>query len=231
MRTRSATKKARSIASTLPFELVEHILLETGVSDLLMAAAHVPRFWHEVIEQSTGIRSMVTEEFACQIPRAHRPNPNRMMAPVARCLTRDMRWMFRSYLTDGALYVDRRCKGRAEEFLFVSAAEERPLCLINPARTIAKYHVSGRFGQGFIECFDFDGELVCSKQVSRKDWPQPHMDHLWTYLSRLDPVLETNAKVDAKADADAKAATRKVSLRRKLGGLRYDGDSEVMARS
>ena len=119
---------------------------------------------------------MVTEEFACQIPRAHRPNPNRMMASVARCLTRDMRWMFRSYLTDGALYVDRRCKGRAEGFLFASAAEERLLRVISPARTIAKYHVSGRFGQGSIECFDFDGELVCSKQVSEKDLPQPQMD-------------------------------------------------------
>jgi hypothetical protein len=53
-----------SLALSLPFEMVEAILVHSSALDLLFAAAKVPKRWRDVIENSTEVwRILATHKY------------------------------------------------------------------------------------------------------------------------------------------------------------------------
>ncbi|KAK3720853.1 hypothetical protein LTR37_003516 [Vermiconidia calcicola] len=193
-----------TVAASFPFELIETILLNLSITDIVVVAANVPKFWRKVIENSKEI----WKRLATRYPPvdAHRlvQAKGDMEAGISTPLS------FRYTVRNSILFVHRTAAG-AEAYIFAPVSDKKPLCVIDPSRTTAEYTKTHRFGYGYMELFDFDGMLVCSVQVSTNK-----KDIMWLYLTTIYGAAE-------KQDQPARK-------RLKTSGLRWDGDSEVMAR-
>ena len=189
---KNVNKSAESVSSSFPFELVETVLAQLSVPDLMVAAANVPKFWRDVIENSKEVWTSIARYSIkdTQIPTkkgrkrsAYTPFGPRNGAP----------WTFNYTFSNGILYAVRRSDG-VEGFIFAPISEKLTLCVLDPKRKTAKYSVNSRFGYGFIDLYDFEGRLVCSKQVTQND-----KDVMQRYLSTFN--VDVGATVDAMYEA------------------------------
>ena len=192
-----------TVAASFPFELIETILLNLPIRDIVVAAANVPDFWRKVIENSKGIWKRLAKDPSIDARR---------LAQVGTVFEVGISTplSFKYTLRNGILFVHRTADG-AEAYIFAPVSEKKPLCVIDPSRTTTEYTKNHRFGYGYMDLFDFDGMLVCSAQVSTNK-----KDVMWLYLTTIHGAAEEQVQ----------PARKKL----KTSGLRWDGDSEVMAR-
>lgn len=196
--------KAASIASSYPFELVELVLLHLSVPDLLIAAANLPKFWREVIPNSKEIWKRIA-----RYPINEPKTPTKKSIQLGACATfladNDHPWMFKYLFSKGMLYVVRRCDG-VEGFIFAPFSEKLTLRVADPATKIATYGLNMRHGYGFIDLFDLDGRMICSKLVT-DNWKDTLQKYLSTFYGDEAAVVDALYKV-------RKARTEKMDVNR-----------------
>ena len=152
---KSMAQNAKSKLATFPVELVEQVLTNLAVQDLIVAAAALPKFWRDVVENSNEIRKHI---------KSH------------KC---------RHYSPAGVLYVHRTAGGLegyihvSKDKALPSCILDPERTIAKYCRGSRKSKGQEKCsGQGFIKLFDLDGELVRSVRVYENE------NGLWGYISR-----------------------------------------------
>lgn len=184
-------------SSAFPCEIVDAIVEYLTVPELLIFAGNAPTFWRQVIENSSPIWKRIAAYPWLEYPkpkvdlRRTRSGQASSFAP----------WNFKYPLANGMLFVHRTECG-TEAFLFAPLSEQATLRVLDPSKTTAKYNTQTRFGYGYIDLYDFDGNLVCSKQVS-----QNTKDAMWQYLTTFHGDEEKKHDMEGKDEPSVKRAS------------------------
>ena len=134
---RYRSKNTFSVASSFPFELVEAILRYVPVPDLMVAAANVPKFWREVIENSKKIWKRIARYSPQDDGSIDRKGRKRAASLAFSSGNPHLPWNFNYPLLNGILYVHRRTDG-AEGFIFAPISEKQTLRVLDPGSKTAK---------------------------------------------------------------------------------------------
>lgn len=147
--TNVSSKDRSSVAGSLPFELVETILLQLDVPEMLLAAAHLPNFWRSVIENSTYIGQKLRQY-------GYLDGTNSIMQAL-------LSTTFKYSLPGGMLFVHCDILGN-EGLVLASPTDRTGLKVLTPRGKVQRLPGTGRNGRASIKLFDFEGQLLCTKK-------------------------------------------------------------------
>jgi hypothetical protein len=147
-----------SLALSLPFEMVEAILVHLSAPDLLFAAANVPKRWRDVIENSTEVWRILAR---------HQYDEKTNWAKTRRqtlSIFNQERKTIKCFFLKGMLFAHRDSFGNTG-FIFAPGSDNAPLEIPDPRTTSLRYEKKGRIGHWALHLFDLKGNLVCKQEV------------------------------------------------------------------
>ena len=191
-----------SLALSLPYEMVEAILVYLTVPELLLAAPHLPKLWRDVIGTSRQIwKNIARYDYDDNHNVAQNGSGKRPLSNLDGCY-RGAGTSTRCFLLGGQLFIHQDSFGN-DGFIFAPGREELPLKILDSKKRILRHRQGLRVAKWSIELYDLDGELVWHEDV--------------TYGSKIAmgryllPVFENHV---AESDGDDLRAKR-----RKRGGM------------
>ena len=154
-----------SLPSSLPFEMVEAILVHLSAPDLLFAAANVPEFWRDVIATSKEVWKILARH------RYDNDNDAENNAAKIHAILRDELSIFnqtrktiKCFSLKGILFAHRDSFGNAG-LIFAPGSDNAPLVILDVMTSSLRYQKKGRTGCWYLELYDVNGNLVCKQEV------------------------------------------------------------------
>lgn len=175
--TNSLRRSQPSAASTFPYEVAEQILLQVPILDVLVAAAHLPPFWCDVIGNSKKISQQVSKLPIFRLSNEYVPK-NRVVA-VSTCSYKPLKhdskkasrskvaWTFGLKGSRGTLLVHRRADG-GEALVVASVAPAGTLRVLSTTSDAPSTNQTRRVGYKFVGLYNRRRVLDFSKQLSKK---------------------------------------------------------------
>ena len=164
------------LAERLPPELVLMILAHLSARDIILAAAHLPKFWQNVLQSSTSIRNKLMRR---RWPADSAKLGKRKIDVYEQTPGQGYRPSFSCDFQHGSLYVER--DSQYEGFIFAPRCSiELKLQIIDAKTKQISFRRRGRTGGvGSIKLFDLNGGLVCEKYLT-----DDVKDRMWQYVRR-----------------------------------------------
>ena len=153
-----------SLTLSLPYEMIEAILVHLSVPELLLAAPNIPKSWRDVIESSRQIwKSIARYDYDDEhiiVKKRFRKWPR----PSSDRLYTDVGVTVRCFLLGGQLFIHHGPLGN-DGFIFAPGREELPLKILDPHKSILRSREGVRLDQWSIELYDLDGTLICFQDL------------------------------------------------------------------